>query len=129
MLRTIAAAAIACLCATAAHAADPVRISAACKTESASFCQADPKAEGKVQGRLACLEQNESKLSPACVAAVKASREAREKVRTAYKADRARLCSDTKGAAALQCLRAKQAELTKPCAEALAALPQRAAKN
>jgi len=94
----------------------------ACKTEMAGVCAGQA---GKGGAGFACLVQNQAKLGAACAAAVKTAQANREKVRTACKADADKLCAGTeaKGGRLVQCLRGKQAELTKPCADAIAAVP------
>ena len=96
-----------------------------CKTEMASLCPSDGKT-----GPFVCLLQNQAKLGPECATYVKSAEERRAKFRTACETDRAKLCKDVdaKGGKMMQCLRDKQAELSKPCAEAVAALPGPAAK-
>lgn len=99
------------------------RIGQACRADIAAHCANVEKGKG---GRVECLRQNEAKLTPACAAAVKAAVEVREAVRTACRDDRARLCGKGargEGIGATACLRSKQAELSKACADALANLP------
>ena len=95
-----------------------------CKAELASLC-----AGGKA-GPFVCLTQNQAKLGAECATYVKAAEERRTKFRAACEADRTKLCKDVeaKGGKQVQCLRDKQAELSKPCADALAALPAPAKK-
>ena len=112
----------------AAQSPAPARIDDACKTEMASFCAAgtDKRPRG-----IRCLTDNQAKLGPACATAIKATVERREKLQAACKADADKLCAGAKdkGGQFIACLRGKQAELSKPCAEAIAALPQPAAKQ
>ena len=90
----------------------------ACKSELASLCAADAK-----KGPFVCLKQNEAKLGAECAAYVKTAEERRTRFRAACDADRAKLCNNAKGGELVQCLRGKAADLSKPCSEALAALP------
>ena len=118
--------------AVAAQAPDqaaPVRIDDACKTELASLCVA---AKGDKQPRgIRCLTDNQAKLGAACATAIKATRDRREKLQTACKGDIEKLCAGVqpKGGQFVACLRGKTAELSKPCADAVAALPEPAAKK
>ena len=99
------------------------RIGEACKAEVTQFCPADTaKGGGQV---IRCLTQNETKLGPTCATAFNEIKARREKVRTVCAADVKKFCADgdKKGAAPVQCLRTKTAELTKDCADAVAALP------
>ena len=100
-----------------------------CKSELASLCAAETGKEGGAGMR--CLIQNQAKLGAACGTAVKTVQANREKLRTACKADADKLCAGTqdKGGQFVQCLRGKQSELSKPCAEAIAALPAPNAKQ
>ena len=111
----------------AAQEAAP-RIEDACKTEMTSFCA--PKGDKK-QNNTACLTANQAKLTPACATAIKTTRERREKLQTVCKDDAAKLCAGVqpKGGQFVSCLRGKQAELTKDCADAITALSQPAAKK
>ena len=97
-----------------------------CKTELASLCASDGKT-----GPFVCLQKNQAKLGPECATYIKTAEERRTKFRAACDADRTKLCKDVeaKGGKQVQCLRDKQAELSKPCAEALAALPVPAKKQ
>ena len=106
----------------------PVRVEQACKTEMASLCAAT---DGKQPRGIRCLTDNQAKLGAECATAIKNARERREKVQTACKADADKLCAGAqpKGGQFVACLRGKQAELSKPCADAIAALPQPAAKQ
>jgi hypothetical protein len=110
-----------------ALAQDVKPVGQACKSEIASLC-ADAKAEGG--GVRKCLNGNAGKLGPECTASIAAAKERREKMRAACKDDIDKLCKDAegKGGALGQCLRGKLAELSKPCADALAAMPAPAAK-
>ena len=67
----------------------------------------------------------EAKLGAECGTYVKAAEERRAKFRAACDSDGAKLCKDAagKGGQLVQCLRSKQAELSKGCADAVAALP------
>ncbi len=96
-----------------------------CKTEMASLCPSDGKT-----GPFVCLLQNQSKLGAECATYVKTAEERRAKFRATCESDRAKFCKDidARGGKMMQCLRDKQAELSKPCAEAVAALPVPAAK-
>ena len=96
-----------------------------CKTEMASLCPSDGKT-----GPFVCLLQNQAKLGAECGAYVKTAEERRVKFRAACETDRTKLCKDVeaKGGKMMQCLRDKQGELSKSCAEAIAALPGPAAK-
>ena len=98
----------------------------ACKTELATHC-----ASGAKIGPFVCLKQNEAKLGAECASFVKAAEERRAKFRAACEADRAKLCSTVqgKGGQLIQCLKSKEAELSKLCAESLAALPSQQAKQ
>lgn len=97
-----------------------------CKAEMASLCPSDGKT-----GPFVCLLKNQAKLGPECASYVKTAEDRRTKFRVACEADRAKLCKDVeaKGGKMMQCLHDKQAELSKPCAEAVAALPGPAAKE
>ena len=97
-----------------------------CKSELASLCPSDAKT-----GPFVCLMQNQAKLGPECATYVKTAEERRAKFRATCAADGAKLCTDVDatGGKLTQCLRDKQAELSKPCAEAIAALPMPAAKQ
>ena len=116
------------LIAVAQDAAAPARIDEACKTEMASLCVA--KGDKQPRG-IRCLTDNQAKLSAACATAIKATQERRTALQTACKADADKLCptAKDKGGQFIACLRGKTAELSKPCADAIAALPQPAAKK
>lgn len=122
----LAAAAMICLSTAVASAQEkgPGGLVQACKSELASLC-----VDGGKNGPFVCLKQNEAKLGAECASYVKAAELRREKLRTACEADRAKLCqgSEAKGGQAIRCLRSKQAELSKGCADAIAALPAPAA--
>ena len=111
-----------------APAAAPARIDDACKTEMETLCKAPA---GKQPRGIRCLTDNQAKLGAACATAIKATVERREKLQTACKADADKLCSgvQAKGGQFIACLRGKSAELSKPCLEAIVALPQPAAKK
>ena len=98
------------------------RIGEACKAEVTQFCTGDA---AKGAPMIRCLTQNETKLGASCATAVKETKARRDKVRTACAEDVKKLCADgdKKGAQPVQCLRTKTAELTKDCADAVAALP------
>ena len=123
----ILATALLCGLATSANAQDKAGggLGVVCKAELASLCPSDGKT-----GPFVCLTQNQTKLGPECATYVKTAEERRAKFRAACETDRAKLCkdADAKGGKMMQCLRDKQAELSKPCAEAVAALPMPAAK-
>jgi hypothetical protein len=73
-----------------------------------------------------CLIDNKDKLGGECAAAVKIMQDRRAALRAACKDDSDKLCGSdatAKGSARLACLRSKMSELSKPCADALAALP------
>jgi hypothetical protein len=112
----------------AAQDAAPVRIEEACKAEMASLCAGSGD---KRPGGIRCLTDNQAKLGATCATAIKAARERREKLQAACKADADKLCKGVqpKGGQFVTCLRGKTAELSKPCADALAALPEPAAKK
>ena len=109
-----------------AQNAAPARIDEACKAELTGLCAASVDKRG---GGVRCLGENQAKLGAACATAVKTVQERREKFQAACKADSDKLCAAealAKGGRGevVGCLRAKQAELSKPCAELVAALPQ-----
>jgi hypothetical protein len=131
-------AAVAVLAPSLAFAQAPAggRIDEACKTEMTSLC-ADGAGKG---GRgFRCLVDNQAKLGAVCATAVKGAQDRRAAFQAACKADGDKLCagSDKAGVGAgegkgeareggggvMGCLRAKQAELSKPCADLIAALP------
>jgi hypothetical protein len=115
------------IAATPAMAQDVKPVGQACRNEITSLC-AEAKEEGG--GVRKCLNDNAGKLGPECTAAIAAAKERREKVRAACKDDIDKLCKDAegKGGAIGQCLRGKSAELSKPCADMLAAMPGPATK-
>ena len=121
------AALMACTLATGAHAQDKAGggLGQVCKSELASLCASDGKT-----GPFVCLQKNQAKLGAECATFVKAADERRTKFRAACETDRTKLCKDVeaKGGKQVQCLRDKQAELSKPCADALAAMPVPAKK-
>lgn len=94
-----------------------------CKSELAGVCGTAP-ADGK-GSPVRCLFENEAKLGAECAAAVKVVKERREKLRAACKEDADKFCQAEagRGGGFVQCLRSKQAELSKGCADAIAALP------
>ena len=100
------------------------RLGEACKTEVTQLCAVGASG-AKSPPIFRCLAQNEAKLGAACATAFKDIKARRDKVRTVCAEDVKKLCAegDKKGAQPVQCLRAKSAELTKDCAEAVAALP------
>ena len=106
----------------------PIRIEDACKAELTSLCAA--KGDKQPRG-IRCLTDNQAKLGAACATAIKATQQRREKLQVACKADADKLCAGAqpKGGQFVACLRTKTAELSKPCADAIAALPQPAAKK
>ena len=120
--------ALACGFATAVSAQEKAvgGLGQACKTELSTLC-----ASGAKIGPFVCLKQNEAKLGAECASFVKAAEERRAKFRAACEADRAKLCSTVlgKGGQLIQCLKSKDAELSKPCAEAIAALPSQQTKQ
>lgn len=122
-MKLFAAAALAlALVSTAASAQGPL---AACATDAQTLCANQEKGEG---GRVRCLRENEAKLSPDCKAAITKIREAREAVRNACKTDADTLCKeaaakDGERGGNLRCLRDNAAKVSKPCADALAGLP------
>lgn len=112
----------------AAQDAAPTRINDACKSEMATLC---PATADKQPRGIRCLTENKAKLGAACATAIKETQERREKLQAACKADADKLCSgvQAKGGQFIACLRGKSAELSKPCLEAIVALPQPAAKK
>ena len=113
---------LACAFATASVAQDKTGggLGQVCKSELASLCPDAAKT-----GPFVCLQKNQAKLGADCAAFIKAAEDRRAKFRAACETDRTKLCKDVeaKGGKQVQCLRDKQAELSKPCADALAALP------
>jgi len=101
-----------------------------CKAELAAVCA--PSADGKdgKMGGIRCLFEKEAALGPECAAAVKVVKERRDRLRAACKEDSDKLCqgADSKVAPIVECLRAKQAELSKACADMIASLPAPPAK-
>ena len=124
MKRTLAAALLAATAAwpAAAQQPEPPRIADACRTDLAAHCAGIERGKG---GRAECLRQNEAKLSPGCASALKWAQQLRETARTACRDDRVRFCKGVRvgGGSVMACLREKQAELSKPCADAIASLP------
>ena len=115
-----------------AFAQDGGRIGEICKAEVAQLCTDATKGGG---GVWRCLNENKAKLTGACQTAFNDAQAKRQAARAACADDAKKLCAGdaAKGEAqaggkgggqALQCLRTKVAEVTKPCADALAALPQ-----
>ena len=98
-----------------------------CKAELGAVCAPSP--DGKMGG-IRCLFEKEADLGPECGAAVKVVKERRDRLRAACKEDADKLCqgADSKVAPIVQCLRAKQAELSKACADMIASLPAPPAK-
>ena len=100
---------------------------AACQSDVAALC---PEVE-KGGGRAQCLRQNETKVSPACGAAMKELKDARlngaSQARAACKSEAQALCGTIeKGRGGLmKCLRANEAKASPECSQALAALPLR----
>lgn len=123
-----AVAAIVLPLAVSAQDAAPVRLNEACKTELSTLCAAN--ADKGPRG-IRCLTDNQAKLGASCAAAIKTTQDRREKLQAACKADAEKLCAgvQSKGGQFVACLRGKTAELSRPCLEAIAALPQPAAKK
>lgn len=125
LLTAALAAGIACSpLAALAQDASPARFDEACRAELTGICAstADKRGAG-----FRCLVDNQVKLGPSCASAVKATQERRAALQAACKADADKLCGaegDTKGGVRVACLRTKTTELSKPCADAIAALPQ-----
>ena len=111
-----------------AQDASPTRINDACKTEMATLCAGNTD---KGPRGIRCLTDNKTKLGASCAAAIKDTQDRREKLQTACKSDAEKLCTGVqpKGGQIAACLRGKSAELSRPCLEAIAALPQPAAKK
>ena len=113
----------------AAQSAQPVRVEQACKAELTSLCAGSADKRG---GATRCLNDNQAKLGAECAGAIKAAQARREALQAACKADADKLCATTaapKGGQIVTCLRGKLAEVSKPCADAIAALPPPAAKE
>lgn len=81
----------------------------ACRAEIASLCA---KTAGS---RTKCLIANQSKLGPACAAAVAATVQVREVAKAACVADAKKFCGSAKGDARTQCLEANKAQLSPEC--------------
>lgn len=90
----------------------------ACKAEFADVCK-----DSADKGGMRCLSENQDKLSPGCATAVAAAKERRKAFRAACMPDADKLCSGLKGHEMMGCLKGKTGDLSKPCADALAAMP------
>ena len=120
----IALAPMTALAQSATPVANPVET--ACKADLASLC-AD--AGDKRGAQMRCLGDNKDKLSADCGTAVTAMQEKRKAMRAACKDDSAKLCPDLRGGEMMSCMRTKTADLSKPCADALAAMPMPVARQ
>ena len=109
-----------------AQAPQQTRVEDACRAETASLCAASGDKRGAA---FRCLLENESKLGAGCATAIKVARERREALQAACKADGDKMCGTAKGGQLFACLRDHKAELSKSCSDAIAALPQPAAKQ
>ena len=141
--------------ASAQDAAPKGRGIAACRTDAATFCGAVEAGRGK---RMACLKENQAKLSPECAAVVEArgtkgaaaatsaapasgptGQPAGEKAAkgkdggrmAACKADRQTLCAGVQkgGGAIVKCLRDNKEKLSPACGEAMASAKGKRAQS
>ncbi len=90
---------------------------AACRSDIATLCSQVAAGKG---GRIACLRDNQAKLSPACSATLADLKSARQSQRGACRDDAQRLCADQKGPMRRTCLQQNEAKLSPVCAAALA---------
>jgi hypothetical protein len=93
------------------------RALSACRTDAATICK-----EAAKGGRIACLRQNASKLSPECTAAL-AELDAKAKAMREACAEevKANCAVGAKGRAVVQCLRESRAKLSPACSAAFEA--------
>jgi hypothetical protein len=104
--------------AAAAQDAQVGALQQACKAEFAGVCK-----DNADKGGFRCLADNKDKLSPDCATALSAAQERRKVFRAACQADTDKLCAGMKGREMMGCLKGKTADLSKPCADAIAAMP------
>ena len=93
------------------------RVLTACRADATKYC-----ADAAKGGRVACLKQNATKVSPECTAAI-ADVEAKGKaMREACAEDvKANCAAGTKGRSVVQCLRESRAKLSAACGAAFEA--------
>lgn len=113
-----------------AQTAGAIPVRQACKAEITSLCADQVGQQG---GVFRCLMTNQAKLGPDCSGAIKAVQDRRAAFRAACKADIDKLCAGSAPAAGgggvVACLKGKSAELSKPCSDALATMPQATQKQ
>ncbi|MCZ8155113.1 MAG: cysteine rich repeat-containing protein [Leptospira sp.] len=90
----------------------------ACKADIEKFCQNVEKGEGRI---VKCLKENEASLSESCQSKRSEMKEKHKEFAKACKEDRKKLCADIKPGkgAIVQCLKAKEAEVSAGCADFL----------
>ncbi len=94
----------------------------ACKADREKFCPGVKPGDGKFGS---CMKEHAGELSPQCSEALQAAKEARDKIKSACKADAGKFCADvSKGhGQVIKCLEGHASELEQPCADALKSRP------
>ena len=95
---------------------------AACRGDLASLCASAEAGNG---GRVKCLRENASKLSPECGQAIQNVRDGRKQLRQACATERETLCAKNEAGSGgfAGCLRQNAERLSEACSAALAAIP------
>jgi hypothetical protein len=89
----------------------------ACRADLATLCANAVAGGGK---RIACLRENQPKLSPACATAIADLRAVKQAEKGACRADAKRLCDGERGQARRQCLAQNAAQLSPECGAVIA---------